>query len=96
MTPRLVVRPEAASEIAAAAEWYEARLAGLGSEFLRSVAATLAAIERAPEQYPVVHRDVVRRALLRRFPLGVFYVAEAERTTVLAVLHVRRDPARWP
>jgi toxin ParE1/3/4 len=92
----LIVRPEAEAEIAAAAGWYEARLAGLGSEFLRSLEATLAAIERAPEMHPIVHRGVVRRALLRRFPLGVFYVSEGELVTVLALLHARRDPQSWP
>jgi hypothetical protein len=42
----------------------------------------LAAIERAPDAVPVILDDI-RRAGVRRF------------TSVLAVLHGRRDPRRW-
>jgi toxin ParE1/3/4 len=41
-------------------------------------------------------RPGVRRALLRRFPYGVFFAAGDVAITVLAVLHHRRSPRRWP
>jgi len=41
-----------------------------------------------------VHGEV-RRALVRRFPYGVFYVVEGQALLVLAVAHVRRQPAYW-
>ncbi|HYD51092.1 MAG TPA: type II toxin-antitoxin system RelE/ParE family toxin [Gemmatimonadaceae bacterium] len=94
MTPRLFVRDDAAADIEAAAEWYEERRAGLGGEFLRAVRATLAAVERWPEQFGVA-REPIRRALLRRFPYAVFYVREAEHIVVIACLHARRDPHVW-
>jgi plasmid stabilization system protein ParE len=91
---RLVLLPAAEADIADAALWYEQRSPGLGREFLHALDAVLAEIARAPERYPLVHREV-RRALLRRFPYGVFFLASPDRTTVIACLHARRDPRVW-
>jgi plasmid stabilization system protein ParE len=91
---RLVVRDAAEADITEAARWYEQRSPGLGSEFLRAVDVTLAEIVRMPERYPLVRGDA-RRALLRRFPYAVFFVATADLVSVLACLHARRDPKRW-
>jgi toxin ParE1/3/4 len=90
----LIIRPEAEFDLAEAYGWYETQLPGLGSQFLLSVDAALASIQRTPELYPVIHKNV-RRSLIRRFPYGVFYVAEQDRIVVLAVLHARRDPRSW-
>jgi hypothetical protein len=38
----------------------------------------------------------IRRALVKRFPHLVFYVVEATRVFVLAVLRTSRNPADWP
>jgi len=92
--PRLFVRPEAREDLAEAFRWYEARRAGLGHEFLRAARVTLAAVERAPEQYPVALDDI-RKAVLPRFPYVVYYVALPEAVSVLAVMHGRRHPQRW-
>ena len=37
MRHELTLRPEAQAELAEASEWYEARVPGLGLEFIRSV-----------------------------------------------------------
>ena len=90
----LIIRPEAEFDLAEAYGWYETQLSGLGSQFLLSVDAALSSIQRTPELYPVIHKNV-RRSLIRRFPYGVFYVAEQDRIVILAVLHARRDPQSW-
>jgi toxin ParE1/3/4 len=94
MTPRLVVLPAAEADIVQAALWYEQRAPGLGADFLRAVDVALAEITRMPERFPVVHRTC-RRALLRRFPYGVYYLPTAELVGVVACMHARRDPRRW-
>jgi toxin ParE1/3/4 len=66
--------PEAEADLAEVHAWYQQRRHGLGDEFLRSVDAALAAIQRPPEAYRVVHRDI-RRTLLRRFSHAMFYQA---------------------
>ena len=91
---RLVVRAAAEEDIAEAARWYEERSPGLGTEFLRAVDVALAEIARMPQRYPLV-RGELRRALLRRFPYAVFFVARADLVSVVACLHARRDPRRW-
>jgi len=93
MTSRLVVRPAAEADIVDAALWYEARANGLGADFLRAVDVVLAEIQRMPERFPVV-RPQCRRALLRRFPYGVYSIPTAELISVVACLHARRDPHR--
>jgi plasmid stabilization system protein ParE len=90
----VVIRPEAEADLAEAYQWYEEKRPGLGERWLLSVEAALSAIQRFPESFPVVHQHV-RRALLRRFPYGVFYVVEGSAVVVLAVFHCRRDPRRW-
>lgn len=92
MTVRL--RPEAESDVADAARWYEAQSPGLGSEFLDELLRTSVSISERPELYPRASGEV-RRAAVRRFPFGVFYVVNESEVVVLAVMHGRRAPFRW-
>ena len=94
MRPRLLLNPEAEADLAEAFDWYEGQRAGLGSEFLAEVAHVLEAIEHRPEQFPVVQGQT-RRALVRRFPFGVFYIVGPDLIGVTACMHSRRDPRRW-
>jgi plasmid stabilization system protein ParE len=94
MKRELIIRPEAEAELAEAFDWYEERVRGLGSEFLISVDAAIHSIIRKPLQFCKVHNNV-RRALLRRFPYSVFFLAEGNRIVILAVFHAKRDPKRW-
>lgn len=51
------------------------------------------------EQAPLLYTEVtpcVRRALLPRFPYGLFYAVRGDLVYVLAVLHDARNPSRWP
>lgn len=91
---RLVVRPEAETEMTNAFDWYEDRLPGLGAEFLLCVDAVFSAILRKPQQYPRVHKTA-RRALTRRFPFEVMFVEDEERVVVLSVFHAKRHPKAW-
>lgn len=92
---RLVLLRRAEAEIEAARDWYEGETAGLGATFVEAVEATLARVMRDPALYTEV-RPRVRRALVRVFPYGVFYAVYLDRITVLAVVHARRHPRRWP
>lgn len=94
MPLKLIIRPEAEEEIREAYDWYEDRVSGLGSEFLLTVDATMNAILRNPQQFPVVYRNL-RRALTRRFPYQILFVADNARLVVLAVSHAKRNPKHW-
>lgn len=91
---RLVVGAAAEADVLDAARWYELRSPGLGREFLRAVDAALADIAAMPERYPIVHGEA-RRALLHRFPYGVYFVLTPGLVSVIACMHARRDPRRW-
>ena len=88
------IQPEAQAEIQEAYQWYEEKSAGLGAEFVRAVDACLSAIEGNPLAYALVHQQV-RRALLRRFPYGIFYLVEDDTIVVIACFHGSRDPEQW-
>jgi toxin ParE1/3/4 len=94
MSASFLIEPEAELDIAEGYRWYEEHDAGLGSEFLRSIESCFAAIQRTPLLYRTVHASI-RRAFVRRFPYGVFYVVDDHGIAVIAVCHVRRDPRVW-
>ena len=94
MKRTLQIRPEAERDLAEALAWHQEQRSGLDHEFILGVEAALETIERYPESDARVHGDT-RRALLRRFPYGVFYLVEADRIIVLAVMHASRDPRHW-
>ncbi len=58
------------------------------------VQATIEVVRRNPEQFPRVDGEV-RRALVRRFPYAVLYLAAPESVAIIAVFHTSRYPAGW-
>ena len=92
--PRLTVRPEAERDALEAASWYEGERPDLATEFLDELRTTFSRIAEGPQRFPVVFREV-RRAILHRFPFGVFFIVEAHSAVVLAITHLRRHPSTW-
>ena len=84
------IRPAAETDLEEARDWYEARRACLGDEFLGAVADAMMLLETTPEQFPVYH-DPFRRVLTRRFPYKVFFVIEGDAVIVFRILHAARD-----
>ena len=94
MTYRLLVRRQAKLDLQRAVRWYEAQQPGLGREFMVQADAVLDRVSGNPVQYQVIYRDV-RRAILRKFPYGVFYRIDGTDIVVFAVVHLHRDPSSW-
>ncbi|WP_157770314.1 type II toxin-antitoxin system RelE/ParE family toxin [Methylomonas koyamae] len=82
-------------ETGEAQEWYESQSPGLGEEFIAAMELQLKRLEQAPLLFAEVIPGV-RRALLPRFPFGLFYAVRGNSVHVLAVLHDARTPNRWP
>ena len=59
--------------IASGYDWYEEQRRGLGTDFLEEVSFMIAAIESNPRRFQRVSR-ILRRARLRRFPYGIYFV----------------------
>jgi plasmid stabilization system protein ParE len=94
MTFVVRLRTEAESDIHDAAVWYESQRLRLGHDFLDAVEASFTRISENPLQFPILYRGT-RRALLARFPFGVFFRVEGQTIVVLAVMHASRNPVRW-
>lgn len=67
MTRDLHLEPEAAADLAAAYQWYEAQRSPLGDSLIDAVEAALAWIAEHPEIFQVSYRGL-RRAVVHRFP----------------------------
>ena len=80
--------------LAASKLWYDEQHEGLGARFVEEVDATFRRIEANPMAFGFV-RGKLRRALVQRFPFGVFYVLTEPHIVVAAVLHAARDPRLW-
>ncbi|MGF1613826.1 MAG: type II toxin-antitoxin system RelE/ParE family toxin [Gammaproteobacteria bacterium] len=88
------VRKPAQHDIEDAARWYESQREGLGSQFLDEIEQAFVKISESPLIYPEVHRET-RRAVLQRFPFGVFFRISGNTVSVVAVMHSSRDPNQW-
>ena len=84
---KVIVRPLARRDIAEAVRWYRTRSEDVARVFLD-------AIEQTPERFPIVHADV-RRALVGRFPYGLYFREVDQELRIIACTHLRRHPRRW-
>jgi plasmid stabilization system protein ParE len=67
---------------------------GFGYAVLGELDEVILRIENNPKQFPQLE-DEVRRALLHRFPYGVYFAEGPDDVVVLAVLHLHREPDMW-
>jgi hypothetical protein len=91
---KLFIKPFAELNATDAANWYNLKLEGLGNEFLLALEAKINTIRRNPKQFKIVYKNI-RRALMERFPYGIFFIIENDVVYVLAIVHTRRSPAVW-
>lgn len=88
------IRKEAEADIGEAYEYYESCRENLGSDFVLCVEESLDRISRNPNQHKVIHKNI-RRALVKRFPYGIFYVVVGASISILGVIHARKNPDHW-
>lgn len=95
MAYTLSIAPSAENDLMEAFNWYEARSAGLGQEFLRCVEARLNLIARAPQIFRK-RGSLHRMASTERFPHAIYFIwEEAEaRVAIRRVLHFSQNSAR--
>jgi DNA-binding transcriptional LysR family regulator len=90
----ITFHPNADAEITEAAQFYEARSAGLGWALLEEVQRSLAQIVMTPEAYQQIGRRV-RRKPLWRFPYNLIYAIYPDRIRFVAFAHQKRRPFYW-
>lgn len=91
---RHVYHPDALTEYADAALYYEERVPGLGTDFTKEIDAAIENIGLTPECCRRVDEDV-RRYLVHRFPYGILYTIEEGYFLIVAVMHLSREPGYW-
>ncbi|MFN7587955.1 MAG: type II toxin-antitoxin system RelE/ParE family toxin [Planctomycetota bacterium] len=84
----------AEQDVTTAFLWYEGQSSGLGTRLMARMNDLLARVAEAPKQFPEVMSGY-RRALLQRFPYGLYFSLGHDEVVVHAILHLQRDPARW-
>lgn len=87
----VIYKPAANVEVEGAFHEYERERPGLGIDFLDELLRIEGHLSLNPALYQRVEGDV-RRAVLRRFPYGLFYVIDGPTVSVLACLDLRRRP----
>jgi len=87
-----VIRPAAARDISRAYGWYEQQRPGLGEELLTEIRATIDSVLMSPLGFPAVYKTT-RRALVHRFPHGLFFQMIDELVVFVACFHTRRSPS---
>jgi len=92
--PRINLSEAATEELDDAYRWYESQRAGLGDELLDEFLRSSQRVADNPRLYPVVDGET-RRALLHRFPYGIFYRIQGDTILVIAFFHAKRDPVQW-
>jgi len=91
---RLVFRPEAEADLAAAVEFYDKKRAGLGKDLIGAVERALTAIADAPGAQPLFLKErPYRKYTLARFPCMIVFREDDKEITALAVLHAKRLPS---
>lgn len=91
---RVTFHPDAKRELTEAAEYYEARLAGLGLDLNAEVERTAAFLSETPGLGVSVDRRH-RRFPIQRFPFALIYREDRDSLIVVAVAHKRRRPGYW-
>ncbi|HPA45339.1 MAG TPA: type II toxin-antitoxin system RelE/ParE family toxin [bacterium] len=81
-------------EVRDAFDWYEKEMPGVGYKFLEQLDRTVQRIAHYPESCAEYSKEI-RRALLNRFPYGLWYCAERDEIVVYAVAHLHRQPRHW-
>jgi len=88
------IRPEAERDVRKAFSWYEDQRIGLGRELVAELDSVYGRLAENPYLYADIKKGV-RRAVVRRFPYGVFYLVAEGEVRVLAVIDMARNPAVW-
>lgn len=84
----------AEADVEEAFQWYDSQRPGLGAAFRHALDIAVAAVVSNPEAYAVIHRET-RRALLPKFPYGLFYRVQDDTVVVVACIHAKRHPRIW-
>jgi hypothetical protein len=91
---KLIINPFAEKDLQISTDWYNHQKENLGNDFLVEVENSLQKIQTNPLQFPVV-KNSIRRAVLKRFPFGIYFFVKKDIINVFAIFHFSRNPLIW-
>jgi len=87
---KIRILPEAESDLARAADFYDAQREGAGDYFIACLAADIEALKVHAGVHERQHE--LLRSLSKRFPFAIFYELAGATIEIFAVLDCRQDP----
>ena len=84
----------ALKEITQAAEYYDARVSGLGGDFVDEVDVAIDLVLQYPAAWGSISAEF-RRCNLRRFPYAIVYTIIEAEILIVSVFHQNREPESW-
>jgi toxin ParE1/3/4 len=93
MTRLIVISVRTEADLAEAFAWYNHIRPSLGDDLIFCFEEALDRILDHPAAFPTIQPGV-RRAIVHRFPYGVFFRVRETRIEVEAFFHLRVSPAR--
>ena len=92
---KLIVQPNADTDISKAIEYYNAQRYGLGKEFFEELIEKVKQIHKYPNSVSIRYNRT-HVASLKKFPYLIFYILIDNTIIVLAVVNSFRDSKSWP
>jgi toxin ParE1/3/4 len=94
MTWPIEHHPAVSPEVEAIELWHELQKPGLGAEFREDLRKIVIRIEKNPEHFAIVRRDV-RQAMLTKFSYVVRFRWLKDRVRIVAVRHTSQATGGW-
>lgn len=91
---RIVITEIAETDILTGKNWYNSQQNKLGDEFIFEMENKILVIQSNPFLFSIIKKDI-RKALLKRFPFGIYYFLEGDVINIFAVIHFSRNPKIW-
>lgn len=91
----IIVRPQAARELAAEVGWYRARSTQAAQGFKAALDEAIGHIEADRLTFPILREPDVRSARVFGYPHRVVYLVVRDDVHVIAVAHAKRQPGYW-
>jgi plasmid stabilization system protein ParE len=93
---KILITPEAVSDVENASDWYELHAKGLGKRFYKEIKFHLKSLKNLSFGFQVRYSDV-RCVTVKNFPFLIHYriLEESKTITIIAVFHTSQNPNIW-
>lgn len=92
MGSKLIIEPEAITEIEEAIDWYESKKIGLGKVFFNYLNGYFQMLNNNNALFEIKRKPVFRELPLKRFPFVIIYEVYQNKVIVYSVFNTNQDP----